>query len=106
MVELSGENMQTVAELRERYSDPSFYDCLALVLARVEQCELLSGDGDLRRAAIREGVQVRGTIWIVERLIIDQIITPEKARRAYERMQEAGSRLPWNDAYRRLEQFQ
>lgn len=103
--ELSGEGMLEVMGLNEKYRGPSFYDCLALALAKQENCPLLSGDGALRKAANREGVEVRGTIWIVEELVKSEIITTEQAQTSYESMREAGSRLPWDDAFQRLNQL-
>lgn len=43
-------------------------DCMALALARQEDCPLLTGDGALRQVALDEGAIVRGTLWLVEEM--------------------------------------
>jgi predicted nucleic acid-binding protein len=96
--ELSGETMSYAMELIPRYTKASRNDCFALALAAQEQCTLLTGDRALRNAAETESVMVRGTLWLVELMVRQRLITIEQAREAYQRMQEAGRRLPWGIA--------
>lgn len=89
-----------------RYTGPSRYDCLALALARQEQCPLITGDRALHRAAQQEAVSVVGTLWLVEKMVMEGLITTTDARTAYQRMREAGSRLPWGEAEHRLKEVE
>lgn len=89
-----------------KYKQPSRYDCFALVLAKKEQCPLLTGDQNLRKAAEQEQVEVKGTLWVVENLVSDGIIDLASARQAYARMKANGRRLPWEQAETRLETMQ
>ena len=100
--ELSPATMDEVERLTGIYGHPSRYDCFALALAKQERSPLLTGDAALRAAAIRESVVVAGTIWLVEAMVVHQLISLEKAQVAYQRMREGGSRLPWDDAHSRL----
>jgi len=93
--ELSGESMFYGIELIQRYTNPSRNDCFALALAKHENCPLLTGDKALRAAAVNEAVKVQGTLWVVEQLIRQQLISIDQARAAYEKMKQAGRRLPW-----------
>lgn len=43
-------------------------DCIALAIAKVRGITLLTGDGPLRKAAKAEGVQVMGTIGVLDQL--------------------------------------
>ena len=52
--ELSPPSMQKAEMLCQQYTQPSRYDCFALVLAKQEQCPLLTGDKNLRKAAEKE----------------------------------------------------
>lgn len=70
--------------------------------ARQEQCPLLTGDNALRNAAASEGIEVRGTLWVVEALVAQGVITKRRAESAYNRMKSAGRRLPWRQAFERL----
>lgn len=83
---------------------PSQNDLFALMLAKQERCPLLTGDGRLRKLAEREhkDVELRGTLWLVEQMVREKLITVEEARTAYQKMEEAGSWLPWREAERRL----
>lgn len=83
---------------------PSQNDLFALMLARQEGCPLLTGDRRLRKVAAAEhdDVEVRGTLWLVEQMIHQGVISVAEARAAYGKMRDAGSRLPWAEAERRL----
>lgn len=100
--ELEEPALQYALELVQRVTGPSTNDCLALALARQEGCPLLTGDMRLRQTAEDLGVGVRGTLWLVEELVRQRIITAESARRAYTLMETSGRRLPWSEALRRL----
>lgn len=93
---LSPASMQYTVELVARYRNPSFHDCLALALARQENCPLVTGDKRLREAADQEGIEKRGTVWLVDQLLAHRIISAVQATVAIRRMREAGSRLPWS----------
>lgn len=88
--------------LIETYRDPGSNDCFAMALARQEQCPLLTGDNALRHAAASEDIEIRGTLWLVEALVAQGVITKTRAESAYNRMKLAGRRLPWRQAFERL----
>ncbi|MES9883884.1 MAG: DUF3368 domain-containing protein [Sedimenticola sp.] len=75
---------------------PSQNDLFALLLAKQEECPLLTGDKRLRTLAEKghKDVELRGTLWLVEQMVVEKIITIAEARIAYARMREAGSRPP------------
>lgn len=105
VISLGGEAMRDAAELIQRSKGPSRNDCFALALARQEKCPLLTGDRDLRALAKAEAVEVNGTLWVVEELLLKEIIPVEHAREAYRRMQANGRRLPWKEAFQRLHEL-
>jgi hypothetical protein len=104
--ELMPESMAEVEVLVNKYKQPSRYDCFALMLAKQEECPLLTGDQNLRKAAEQEDVEVKGTLWIVEAMITHQVITVAVARMAYEKMKQKGRRLPWDVAEKHLCEFE
>lgn len=87
-----------VAKLAVRYPRPGRNDLFALALAAEEKCPLLTGDKALKAAAESEGVEVRGTLWLVNEMVQTRKITVQVARGAYQRMQAQGRRLPWDIA--------
>ncbi|MFU8785485.1 PIN domain-containing protein [Aliidiomarina sp.] len=98
LVELSGELMLSAMQMIDVYRKPSRNDIFAMCLAMDKRCPLLTGDKDLRDAAMREGIEVQGTIRMVSAMIDHELITKEEARQAYDLMRNAGRRLPWKRA--------
>lgn len=76
---------------------PSQNDLIALMLAKQEQAPLLTGDRRLRRLAEQRygTIEIRGTIWLVQRLVDERLVVPAEAVVAYDKMRLGGSRLPW-----------
>lgn len=104
--ELTSQSMLDAAALIRRYGGLSRNDCFSLALARQEQCSLLTGDQDLRKAAEMEQVKTNGTIWVVNQLVTNQIIDKPQAKAAYDRMKANGRRLPWTLALKQLDELQ
>jgi len=104
--ELTPDSMLYAFQLSQRSHGPSRNDCFALALAQQKKCSPLTGDKNLRKAAEAEGVVVMGTIWIVNRMVNNRLITIEQAKEAYQKMKDAGRRLPWDEAFFRLETLQ
>lgn len=46
----------------------SLYDAVALAIAKAREIRLLTGDRNLRKAAAEEGVEIIGTLVILDRL--------------------------------------
>lgn len=89
--------------LKSTHSKVSTNDCLVLSLAKQEKCPLLTGDRRLVAVAQKEAVIVMGTLWVVEQMVIHEVITLNEAKGAYHKMKEAGSRLPFDEAINRLD---
>ena len=66
--ELTTEEFFLAEELNMKYAKPSIFDCVALAIAKNRGIVLLSGDGPLRKAAEKEGVEVKGTLGILKEL--------------------------------------
>ncbi len=103
---LSSESVKKTESLIAQYPGPSMMDHSALALAIQEQCPLLTGDKDLRMAAKKENVEVHGTIWIVEQLLNQKLIQPQKAKGSFDIMKAKGSRLPWIDADKLINKYE
>lgn len=103
---LDGDGIADVEIAAAKYTGPSRNDCMALVMARLEGCPLLTGDRYLRRAAESEGVVVMGTIWLVQQLLEHGLVAKERAEHAFTSMEEAGRRLPWELAKAMLDNFE
>ena len=101
----SGDQVFEVLQLRVQSGQVSTPDLFALVLARSTKATLLTGDRVLRQIAEREGIPVRGTLWVLDELVRWGIIDQRKALRALEKMLAHGNRLPENECQRRMRRW-
>lgn len=106
-LELSEDTVVYAGRLVEKYRGlgASINDLLALALARQEECPLLTGDGRLRTAGQTEGIEVHGTLWLIEQMVKARTITVKQAESGYARMREAGRRLPWDEVDQQVRSF-
>ena len=103
--ELKDTTIINVYHLRKIYKHPSQNDLFALALALQEKCPLITGDKRLRDVAKAENVELKGTLWIVQRMFEDKLITKNQAKDAYNNMREANRRLPWDQVDAQLKRF-
>lgn len=87
--------MQNAYQLHSHYHAVSTHDCMALALAKQAGCSLLTGDGLLRKTANLEQVDVKGSLWLMEQLLIESIISRQQCQHAFNNMKQAYRRLPW-----------
>lgn len=99
---MNGELIEKAYKLRLKYPKTSVNDLLALILAKHENSQLLTGDKALRDTACELKVVVHGTIWLVEQMIKYEKITVETAQVSFQRMRKMGSRLPWREVEKML----
>ncbi len=76
--ELSPEEFTLVLDYEQKYLQLSLHDRIALSIAKLRAIPLLTGDGALRKAATREGVQLMGTLKILDELHQTEIIQTEE----------------------------
>jgi hypothetical protein len=93
-----------VAEWSVLYPRPSRNDLLAFALAVQESGVLLTGDRDLRTAIQTERkrpdgtmVEIHGTVWLVEQMLIKGALSDAEAKVAIDLMKQDKCRLPWSD---------
>ncbi|MGD9569114.1 MAG: PIN domain-containing protein [Sedimentibacter sp.] len=74
-LEITDEEFFYAINIRNRYPKLSGYDAIALAIAKVRSFILLTGDIRLRKAAADEDIGIRGTIWVFDELLRENIIT-------------------------------
>lgn len=94
-----------IPALAARYPRPSPQDLSALVLARAEGLVLVTGDRALREAAETEGVEVHGTLWLLDRMVASGAVTEREAAAGLKAMMQAARRLPKDEVERRLRRW-
>ena len=102
---LTSNSITNLQSLTIQYPATSRNDCFALQLAKQETCPLLTGDKELRKAAEKEKVVVKGTIWIVEQLILLGLISLKDAKNAFREMRFKSRWLPWEEIYTQFGDF-
>jgi hypothetical protein len=100
----TGDEVSAVAKLKPAYQKLSTGDLFALVLAKRPHTILLSGDGDLRAAAVKEGVEVHGVLWLLDQLEAQHLPAVQLAD-ALEAMLKNGARLPPEECASRLKRW-
>lgn len=100
---LTGEQLEHILSLAEKYARPSRPDLAGLVLARDEAATLVTGDAGLRDAATAEGIDVHGLLWVLDGLVEEELVSEPTASISLRWMIHLGARLPRDEVERRLE---
>ena len=101
----SSEETQHVFALRNEYAAPSLNDLFALLLAKRNDCYLITGDNALRNAAKQEGVKTHGLLWLLDAIVECKILPQAEAANALERIIAEGSWLPKKECEARLNKW-
>ncbi|MBN1560633.1 hypothetical protein JW998_10315 [candidate division KSB1 bacterium] len=91
-----------IAELRQRYTGPSFNDFAGLLAAFEHEAILVTGDAKLRKAAEEKQVTVHGVLWLLDELVRHTILTPAQAATSLRKILDRDSWLPQKECEKRL----
>jgi len=68
-------------------------------------CPLLTGDRKLRAEEENLGVEVHGTIWVIEKLVEKSLIETTKGIHLLETLKQVNSSLPFNEIDRLIRHY-
>lgn len=105
-VEITEDEFWLADGYADRYAGISSYDAAALAIAKSRGIALMTGDRRLRSAAANEGVEVTGTIGVLDRLRDEGAVDECEFRAHIAALLAANGgvvRLPENELLRRLE---
>lgn len=88
------------AEPYRRNSPLSMQDCLNVFYAKNYQRTLLAGDLPLREVCHKEGIDLRGSIWIVQQAFEQGLVPAKELLQWMKTWPEKGRRLPKADLKR------
>lgn len=91
---LSAPEVLNLEQLKKDLNNSSIADVSCFYLAESRRWTLLTNDGAVRKAGQRRQLDVRGVLWLMDELYINQVVTGEKLTKALDAMLEAGARLP------------
>lgn len=89
-------------ELTSTHNNSSLADVSCYQLAKDTGRPLLTGDGQLRKQALKDRLTVHGALWLLDRLVEHGTVTPTQAAIGLESMLDRGARLPQEECRRRL----
>jgi len=72
-------------------------DCSVWFYSKKNNYTLITGDGLLRKTAVKDGVEVRGILFILDELIRLNFMNSQLAAAKLELLLQIGSRLPKNE---------
>lgn len=104
-VELNDSDLLLVYEYRAKYTRLSAYDTFAMAIAKNRDYVLLTGDGNLRKAATEEGIMVKGTLWIFDELFKEGRLTEDEYLQYLEEIEKYNGRqirLPSTEVQKRI----
>lgn len=80
----------------------SIQDCSVWQYAQHNSYCLLTGDSKLRKVAIKEGTNVRGILYIFDKIVEEKILTPSVACEKLKLLRQMNGRLPSKEIDRRI----
>lgn len=89
LAEATEDEFTCAIAFQNRYVELSLYDAFALSIAKARGWTLLTGDMPLRKAAIKEGVEVHGTIWVYDQLKAQGKVTEDEYENVINELIEA-----------------
>lgn len=99
---MDGTAMQRLFDLMTSHNNSSLADVSCYLLAQDTGRPLLTGDGRLRRQALRDGLDVFGALWLLDQLVVHAVVHPAEAGRGLQAMLVRGARLPPEECQQRL----
>lgn len=91
--------------LMTEHNNSSLADVSCYFLAQETTRPLLTGDGRLRRQAQKDGLEVYGALWLLDRLVEHAVIPPKRAADCLDSILLKNARLPHAECQARLQQW-
>lgn len=99
---LNSDAVLALSALTAEHNNSSLADVSCYFVAKQKSLPLLTGDRQLRKQAVKDGLEVRGALWLLDQLIEHQVIATAHAAAALQAMLDAGARLPPTDCEQRM----
>ncbi len=91
--------------LMDEHNNSSLADVSCYFLAQETTRPLLTGDGRLRRQAQKDGLEVHGVLWLLDRMVEHAVIPPNRAADCLDSILLKNARLPHAECQARLQQW-
>jgi predicted nucleic acid-binding protein len=98
-------DFQSITELLESSSGLSFEDCSVWYYSKKLSGTLLTGDGKLRKQVSKQGIEVRGIIYVLDELLKQNLIDFPNAVKKIKQLLQLNNRLPKKEIDKRIENW-
>ena len=103
--EFDSDEISEIEEFKTSKNFKGITDKSVLWKALKLDCPLLTGDRKLRSEAENQGVEVHGTIWVIERLVEQNLIKMGRGVHLLETLKQANSSLPFDEINKLIERY-
>lgn len=105
VLEMSSDEISEVEIVSNENRNISFNDSTALILAKARNYLLITGDMALRKVADKKKIECKGSLWLIDELVENSVISLEDAISCCEKLKKSGRRLPKNELDKRIEKW-
>jgi rRNA-processing protein FCF1 len=105
LIELPSEMLIEIRGLRSRHLFLSLADLSVFIYARHSGHMILTGDGPLWTLAHESGIDVHGTLWLLDQLVGQGVLGGPDASKALQRMMERKRWLPGMEVQKRIKEW-
>ncbi len=103
--ELNGDEIDEVIRFKTTRVFRTLIDKTVLWKAKQLGCPLLTGDGKLRKEALEQGVEVHGSLWVVEQFVKQEIVNKKRGIEFLDQLKGINDRLPLDEIDRLIKQL-
>ena len=105
IIEMTNDEVVETAERSGMTNRVSFNDLTTLVVAKSRGYILVTGDGNLRKIAKSENVELRGTIWLIDEMVSNNILDIGEAAINCKKLLQLKRRLPKEELQLRIKRW-
>ena len=105
IIEMTNDEVVETAERSGMTNRVSFNDLTTLVVAKSRGYILVTGDGNLRKIAKSENVELRGTIWLIDEMVSNNILDIGEAALICKKLLQLKRRIPKEELQLRIKRW-
>lgn len=105
LIEFDSDEIVQIEEFKTSKNFKGITDKSVLWKALKMNCPLLTGDRKLRSEAENQGVEVHGTIWVIENLVERKLIDMSNGIHLLETIKQVNSSLPFDEIDKLIKKY-
>jgi predicted nucleic acid-binding protein len=105
IIVVENNEQETISKMVLTYANRSIADKTALFKAKQLECILLTCDDKLKKEAIKQKLEVHGSIWIIDQLVENDKIDKKRAIEVIESLKTTNAWVPVDELDRRLNMY-